>query len=752
MEDQDKTKEGLINELVELRQRVAELEAADTDRRQAEEALRESEEDLRAIFNGVGDGIALIDVTGKVIKVNKRIMEIGGYTEDEIIGKRVVLFKMFPPQSLAKMLSNFAKLISGQYCPPFDIEVYTKAGEKLDVELRGSLLRKKGKVVGIVGVMRDITDRKRAEKRVRRLLDQQIVVNRLVLALGESRDLNRVYHTIYEHVRALMDAEAFIVSFCDDETQLIRAGYVVAEGTVRDAATLPPIPLQEVEYGTQSQVIHTGEPFYIPDLRKAMERSRTEHTIYEDGTVVEGPPPPGREDISRSALYVPMKIEGETIGVMQVQSFRLDAYNQEDIDLLSAMANVAAIAIENARLYEVEQERSHIAETLRQASTVLSSTLELDEVLGLILQQLRQVIPYDSASIQRLESAALSPSKGDRLEIVACQGFEESDKVVGLVFPLDPKFPNHHVVTTKAPLAIEDVVHDYPHFKDEADIYDSGRIRSWLGVPLMVKDQVIGIIAIDRAEVRPYTTEEAQLAMAFANQASIAIENARLYEQAQQEITERKRAEEQIKASLKEKEVLLKEIHHRVKNNLQVISSLLYLQSKNIKDKGTLAVFQESQNRVKSMTLVHERLYQSQDLARVDFAEYVRSLANHLFRSYGINTNVIQLKINTNDVFLGVDTAIPCGLILNELVSNVLKHAFPDGKEGEVRIELRADEGQLTLVVSDNGVGFPQDLDFRDTGSLGLQLVNTLVEQIEGTIELDRDVGTAFKITFTEPG
>jgi PAS domain S-box-containing protein len=370
MKDQDKTKEQLISELADLRQRVAELEAADTERKRAEEALRESEEDLRAIFNGVGDGIALIDMTGKVIKVNKRIMAIGGYTEDEIIGKRIALFKMFPPPSLAKMLSNFAKLIAGQQCPPFDVEVYTEAGEKLDVELRGSLLRKKGKVVGIVGVMRDIT--------------------------------------------------------------------------------------------------------------------------------------------------------------------------------------------------------------------------------------------------------------------------------------------------------------------------------------------------------------------------------------------ERKQAEEQIKASLKEKEVLLKEIHHRVKNNLQVISSLLYLQSKNIKDKQTIKMFRDSESRVRSMSLVHERLYQSQDLARVDFAEYMRSLANHLFRSYGINTNVIQLKINSDDVFLGVDTAIPCGLIINELVSNSLKHAFPDGREGEVRIELRADDGQFMLMVSDNGVGFPQDLDFRDTGSLGLQLVNTLVEQIEGTIELDRSDGTAFRIAFAE--
>jgi len=218
-----------------------------------------------------------------------------------------------------------------------------------------------------------------------------------------------------------------------------------------------------------------------------------------------------------------------------------------------------------------------------------------------------------------------------------------------------------------------------------------------------------------------------------------------------EDITERKRSEKQIQASLREKEVLLKEIHHRVKNNLQVISSLLYLQSKNIEDKETLEIFQESQNRVRSMALVHERLYQSQDLARIDFAEYVRNLASYLFRSYDVNTNVIQLKIKVDDVFLGVDTAIPCGLMINELVSNSLKHAFPDGKEGEIGIELCADdEGQFTLMVRDNGVGFPQDLDFQNTKSLGLQLVNTLAAQLEGTIELDRSGGTAFEMTFTE--
>ncbi len=218
------------------------------------------------------------------------------------------------------------------------------------------------------------------------------------------------------------------------------------------------------------------------------------------------------------------------------------------------------------------------------------------------------------------------------------------------------------------------------------------------------------------------------------------------------DITERKKMERQIRASLKEKELLLREIHHRVKNNLQVISSLLNLQSRYIKSKQALEMLKESQNRIKSMALVHEQLYQSRDLARIDFAEYIRRLAAHLFESYRVNPKAIILKINIDDVFLGIDKAIPCGLVINELVSNSLKHAFPADKKGEIRIDLTSDDDKkFTLIVSDNGIGFPKNLDFRNTESLGLQLVCTLADQLGGTLEFDGSGGTEFEIVFKEP-
>ncbi|HED06480.1 MAG TPA: PAS domain S-box protein, partial [Ignavibacteria bacterium] len=206
------------------------------------------------------------------------------------------------------------------------------------------------------------------------------------------------------------------------------------------------------------------------------------------------------------------------------------------------------------------------------------------------------------------------------------------------------------------------------------------------------------------------------------------------------EIIERKKAEELIKTSLQEKVVLLREIHHRVKNNLQVISSLLNLQSTYIEDPKSLEIFRESQTRVKTMALIHEKLYRSKDLNKIEFAEYIRTLVNDLFTSYNTDASKIHLKSKIEGIFLGVDTAILCGLIINELISNSLKHAFPNGKKGEIFIGLSKDAGnRFILIVKDNGIGFPKEIDFRNTESLGLQLVTTLTDQLGGTVELNKN-------------
>jgi PAS domain S-box-containing protein len=215
-----------------------------------------------------------------------------------------------------------------------------------------------------------------------------------------------------------------------------------------------------------------------------------------------------------------------------------------------------------------------------------------------------------------------------------------------------------------------------------------------------------------------------------------------------EDITEKKLKDEILLQSLKEKEIMLKEIHHRVKNNLQIITSLLKLQSSYITDPVATEYFNISQNRVKSMALIHQQLYRSSDLGRICFEDYLFQLVNHLCRAYGTNTDRITVKIDAKGLYFGIDTAIPCGLLINELVSNSLKHAFPGERTGFVKIKMFEKNGEYVLEVTDNGIGLPDSIDFRNTQSLGMQLVITLAEQIEGNIELIKDNGSKFIITF----
>jgi two-component sensor histidine kinase/CBS domain-containing protein len=358
--------------------------------------------------------------------------------------------------------------------------------------------------------------------------------------------------------------------------------------------------------------------------------------------------------------------------------------------------------------------------------------------------------------------------------------FLQTDRVI--IYRFNPDMSGTVVVESVADgwqPALSCTIHDNCFGKNYAQAYKQGRIqvttdiytagltqchidilalydiRASLVVPILQGEHLWGLLcAYHCSGPRRWREFEIDLLKQLSTQVAIAIQQSELYQQVQAELAERKRAEEQLKASLKEKEVLLKEIHHRVKNNLQIISSLLKLQSAYTKEEQVLGMFKDSQNRIRSMALIHEKLYQSKDLSRIDFAEYIHDLAGNLLRSYKASSHAITLKTTVNDITLNIDTAIPCGLIINELMSNSLKHAFPTpSKDNEICINIySSDNDQFILNVSDNGIGFPKDLDFRNTESLGLELVCTLTEQLDGTIELDSSRGTSFNIIFSEIG
>jgi PAS domain S-box-containing protein len=215
------------------------------------------------------------------------------------------------------------------------------------------------------------------------------------------------------------------------------------------------------------------------------------------------------------------------------------------------------------------------------------------------------------------------------------------------------------------------------------------------------------------------------------------------------DISDRQQADERIKASLREKEVMLREIHHRVKNNMQIILSLLRIQSRAVKDRETREMFKQSQNRIRSMALIHEALYKSGDLAHIDIADYISRMTTHLLSIYREDLGEIEIDQDAGGIFLDINKAIPCGLMISELVSNSLKHAFPGKRTGHILIRMtKSQRGKNILIVKDNGVGFPAGLDFRKTETLGLQLVTDLVMQINGTIQIKKTKGTEFVVKF----
>lgn len=266
------------------------------------------------------------------------------------------------------------------------------------------------------------------------------------------------------------------------------------------------------------------------------------------------------------------------------------------------------------------------------------------------------------------------------------------------------------------------------------------KITSMMDAPIWLHGKLIGVLCHEHVgePFRTWTLDEQDFANAMANLISLALE-----------AYERDKAEEQIKESLHEKEILIKEIHHRVKNNMQIISSLLNLQSRQITDPEVAGIFKESQSRVKSMSMIHERLYQSKTLSSINFSEYINSLSRELVPTFSRKPDKINLKVNAENIQLNIDTAIPCGLILTEIISNSLKYAFPEGK-GTVCVDFyRANDG-FVLKIADDGVGIPESVNYENTTTLGILLINSLTEQINGEISLDTSHGTSYTIKFHE--
>ncbi|MDR3577554.1 MAG: histidine kinase dimerization/phosphoacceptor domain -containing protein [Anaerolineaceae bacterium] len=458
---------------------------------------------------------------------------------------------------------------------------------------------------------------------------------------------------------------------------------------------------------------------------------------------------------------LPLRIGDQVIGAMPIWGSKL---RPNDSPILSVFGSQVAGIIRNVANYENEvQRKDELAHSnamimaLSKVAAQLDTTTNIGQVYDTLGNELKKVRVScligtldDSQQMFKLEYLSVAAEVNTWMkklgsiwpkEIIVARQFWPTDKAVVEKMPYwDPD-----------PVGSAKIMFPFIPRQVVIKTFEAAGMKpdgSACYLPMMSEEIVIGLMVVWGPDLK---NEDIHGLSVFANQVATAVRNTRLYDLAQKEIIERTQTEARIKEALNEKDVLLKEVHHRVKNNLQVISSLLNLQAAQISDSKTVDALQESQNRVRSMALIHEKLYQSNDLARIDFASYLQSLVASLAQTYHINSGKMAIEVHCEKISLNIDTAIPCGLIVNELVSNSFKYAFPADLSGSIIVtcQLTRDE-RYSLVVSDNGVGLPAQFDVTSSPSLGLKLVTSLVKQIEGNLIVEGKNGARYEILFAE--
>lgn len=376
--DTEKSNAELIQELKHLRQQVADYQVLESVLKATQVVAYERETIYSNLLDRTHEGVTIIQ-DERFVYLNARFAEIIGYSvadlQDEPFAEYIY------PDEQPIIRDRYLRRMAGEDVPfQYETRLLHRNGQRITVELNARVVAFRGRPADFVFI-RDITESKRSRKQVQRLLEQQIILNRLALSLGQMKQLNQIYETFTELVCRFLPIDLLFISFFDEAEQLIRADYAYAFGQTLAASDLPPLKLASADRGFQSQVIRTGEALYIPDYLEEFSRSETVHEVRPDGSVVKDVVPEQIEDPIRSLLYVPMQISGQTIGVMQVQSLLVDAYAPEDIELVLALANIAAIAIQNARLLAQTREQAsqmqQIINIVPDGVVLLDSNLEV---------------------------------------------------------------------------------------------------------------------------------------------------------------------------------------------------------------------------------------------------------------------------------------------------------------------------------------------------------------------------------------
>ncbi|MGQ9583462.1 MAG: PAS domain S-box protein [Thermoplasmatota archaeon] len=729
-----------------------------TDKRKAEESLRESEERFRTLARLAPETLFETDARGNLTFINDEALSRWGYTMDQL-DSGLSAFQMLAPGDRERALERFKRVMAGERLEPTEYTSLARDGREIPILLYSSPLVKGGEVVGIRAIAVDISWRKRRElelKEREELLRAVIDAypgpvfikdreNRVVRAnAGAEELLGAPEAELVGRRFSELFPEESAMTFWEEDRAVMELGAAM-RGMVRPVNTstgvrwfltekLPWRSKEGAVVGVISFSLDVTESKRTEDAFK--ESVRRYRDLFENLPIgIYRTTPEGKVLMANPALVKMLGFSsfGE-LRKLDLERRALSSYSRaefrERLDREGEVIGLEAVWTRKDGTPLYVRESAHAIRGKNGEVLYYEGTLEditekrrAEEELARQKELLERIMETSPAGVMMMDSGGRVSYVNPRAEKILCG---KSGTLIGRSY--------------------ESPSWSFTDLLNRPLIGEENPFRRVMETRKPLRDL--------RLATRTYTGERVLLSL---NAAPLLGADGSMQGVvfSLEDITRTFEAEERLKASLSEKEALLKEIHHRVKNNLQVIISLLSLQSRTVRDETALSAFRESQDRVAAMALVHESLYRSSDLARIDFAQYVRDFVTTLVRSQGIEPDVISLRIKVENIHLPIDAAVPCGLIINELVTNCIKHAFPDGRRGEIAIELhRLGDGRLRLRVSDNGTGLREGLDIRSAGTLGLQIVSTLAEQLQGSLEAEseKDRGTSFTVVFKQDG
>lgn len=759
------------------------------ERKLAEHDIRTNEERYRSLFNSSPLAITVFGNDGVVLDCNESTVEISGFPREQIVGQHFNQIKMFTGNAQAEFTPIFEQSLASGSVVPQNTRFIRPDGEIRWLESTIVPLQENGEIDRVQIISRDITLLMLAEQERRKafqLLQTTIDgVSEPILVIGLDYQVQLMNQTM----RQAGLANGLPISQPITCYQLSHSRETPCRGMQH------PCPLLEVKRSMlpvtvthehflkgETRIIEMiASPLIGPDgemtgiveaARDITDRKKADQALRENqkllGLIAENFPnsylsiiekdftvgfTSGQEFTKRNLQpeqfigltleqifgeYAPLvrehyekTFQGEERSFElfidgQFQYYRSVPLHADD----GSIARILAVAenITERKLAEaLLLERHQKLETLHRISEIGLQGKTLQTTLDEIVKEITRATGFPMVTIELYD-----PTR-QVMQFIAAQGLPRAY----LELPLE--IPVHQTMSGIVAQSGEPLLETHPGERAEYT-YKALRqlnVQTFLCVPMLTKNKVLGTVSLAHRE--SFTVKQELLAFMGGLANLVAT------------IIERKQAEEQLLVSLHEKELLLKEVHHRVKNNLQIISSLLDLQSDVLDDPAIYQGFMESKNRIYSMALIHEKLYQSGDLAHVDMSGYLHSLYNYLVRNYGSQANNITIEVETDDASVSMDIAIPCGMIVNELVSNAIKYAFPHGESGQIQIAFQRVENEYVLRIADNGVGLPQEIDIHNSSSLGVQLVDLLTQQLKGKLILEREAGTVFNITFPAP-